>query len=54
MFNFQGAKPFADAMKDLGWNDKTEVDHWIAADRAANRKAQWRPCVHDYKNPFAS
>jgi hypothetical protein len=54
MFNFQGAKPFAGAMKDLGWNDKAEIDRWIAEDRAANQNAQWRPCVHDYKDPFAN
>lgn len=57
MFNFQGANTFADAMKDLGWNDKAEIDRWIAEDRDADQrrmKAQWRPCVQDYKNPFAS
>jgi len=54
MFSFQGARPFAEAMRDLGWNDRAEVDRWIAEDRAANAKAHWRPCVHDYKNPFAS
>jgi hypothetical protein len=57
MFNFQGAKPFSAAMKDLGWNDKAEIDRWIAEDRATDQKVmkvRWRPCVHDYKNPFAS
>lgn len=53
MFSFPGAEAFAEAMKDLGWNDKTAIDRWIAEDRAANAKAQWRPCIHDYKNPFA-
>jgi hypothetical protein len=54
MFIFNGATTFASAMKKLGWNDKAEVDRWIAEDRAGDRERgfQWRPCVGPYNNPF--
>jgi len=57
MFSFQGANLLAASMKDLGWNDKAEIDRWIVEDQAADQqrmKAQWRPCVHTYENPFAT
>lgn len=56
MFNFRGADVFAAAMKDLGWNDRTEIDRWIAEDQALDRKNNfhWRRCVQPHRNPFAS
>jgi hypothetical protein len=56
MFSFRGADPFAASMMELGWNDKADIDRWIAEDQASDRKAgfQWRTCVQRHKNPFAS
>jgi hypothetical protein len=55
MFLYQGASVLADEMKELGWNDKAEIDRSIAEDQAADRKraAKWRPCVKPERNPFA-
>lgn len=55
MFIYAGAPALATSMKELGWNDKAEVDRWIAEDEAADRKrgAKWRPCVKPERNPFA-
>jgi hypothetical protein len=54
MFSFDGAKPFAESMKALGWNDRNEIDHWLVENAAEDRKNhfQWRPCVAKPKNPF--
>ena len=56
MFTYQGASALADRMKELGWNDRAEVDRWIADEQAADRKqgSKWRPCVKSERNPFKS
>jgi len=56
MFTYQGASALADRMKELGWNDKSEVDRWIAEEQANDRKqgSKWRPCVKPERNPFDS
>jgi hypothetical protein len=57
-FTFGGAGPFAEGMKELGWNDKAEIDRWIAEDRASQmaddrrQRVAWRPCIQPYRNPF--
>ncbi len=54
MFSFNGVAPLAESMKALGWNDRAEIDRWIADDQASDRRRgfQWRPCVHPHRNPF--
>jgi hypothetical protein len=54
MFTYQGASELAARMKELGWNDKAEVDRLIAQNRAedSKRKSKWRPCVKPERNPF--
>jgi|tagenome__1003787_1003787.scaffolds.fasta_scaffold20988126_1 hypothetical protein len=56
VFNFRGASELAGLMRQLGWNDKSAIDEWIAEDRAADKKQgfRWRPCVQGEKNPFAA
>lgn len=52
-FTFAYAGPeFAEGMKELGWNDKAEIDQWIAEDRIEERRSKWRPCVKPARNPF--
>ena len=53
-FTFQGAQPFADAMKKVGWNDKAAIDKFIAEDQAEAfaHLVKWRPCIQQYRNPF--
>ena len=55
-FSVWGPSVFAEQMRELGWNDKAEVDRWIAEDTADDRKngLVWRPCVAKPKNPFNS
>ena len=58
MFNFVGAAALAGLMRDAGWNDKAEIDRWIAQDRAEqladDRRTgtKWRRCIQPYVNPF--
>lgn len=51
MFAYAGPE-FAEGMKELGWNDKAEIDQWIAEDRIEERRSKWRPCVKPARNPF--
>ena len=59
LFNYVGARSLADLMKQLGWNDKAEIDRWIAEDRAQqlaeDRRTgtKWRSCIRPYENPFS-
>ena len=54
MFAFVGPSDFARSMRELGWNDKSQVDQWIREDAAENRRrgVEWRPCVARPRNPF--
>jgi hypothetical protein len=54
MFRYAGASPLAELMQKLGWDDKAEIDRWIAEDQAdeAWRRNSWRPCVQPHRNPF--
>ena len=54
VFLYTGASALADQMKQLGWNDKAEIDRHIAEDEAAptGLGAPWRPCVKRRRNPF--
>jgi hypothetical protein len=54
MFSYQGAPELSARMKEIGWNDKAEIDRWIAKDQAEQIKqgAKWRPCVKPERNPF--
>ena len=54
MFNYVGASALADLMRQVGWNDKAEIDRYIAEDEASTRKRaiKFRPCVHRQRNPF--
>lgn len=54
MFAFIGPSDFALSMRELGWNDKSQVDQWIRDDAAENRRrgVEWRPCVAPARNPF--
>ena len=54
MFNYQGASELARRMSELGWNDKAEIDRWIAEERAAQQGQKWRPCIKPERNPFAN
>ena len=56
MFLYQGATALASRMQELGWNDKAEIDRWIAEGEAEDRKqgSRWRPCVKQQQNPFAA
>ena len=53
-FAAYGPMILADQMRQLGWNDKVEVDRWIDDDAADDRKngIVWRSCVAKPKNPF--
>ena len=55
MFRLNGADDVAGQMKELGWNDKQEVDRYIAngLKEDIRRKARWRTCVRAERNPFA-
>ena len=54
MFAFVGPSDFARSMRELGWNDKSQVDQWIRDDAAETRRrgVVWRPCVAPPRNPF--
>ena len=54
MFAYQGAPELAARMKELGWDDRAEIDRWIAEQRAEDKKRgpKWRPCVKPERNPF--
>ena len=56
MFLYQGAAVLAAGMKELGWNDKAEIERWIAEGRTDDRKegSRWRSCVKPERNPFAA
>jgi hypothetical protein len=53
-FSAFGAPILAREMRDLGWNDKAEIERWIIEDAADDRKngLVWRPCVAAPRNPF--
>lgn len=53
-FAFPGAADLAGAMRDLGWDDATEIDRAIAKDNAETNAAGfvWRKCVAAVQNPF--
>lgn len=53
-FNFVRQAGFVDAMRELGWNDRVEIDRWIRDGEAEDRqqKTRWRPCVSRRRNPF--
>ena len=55
MFSVWGPENLAGQMRELGWNDKDEIDRWIADDAAEDRKngLVWRPCLAKRKNPFS-
>lgn len=54
MFAAFGAPILAGEMREMGWNDKAEIDRWIVEDAADDRKngLVWRPCVATPRNPF--
>lgn len=56
MFLYQGSSELAGRMRELGWDDRAEIDRSIAENQAADRKrdARWRPCVKPERNPFAA
>jgi len=56
MFRLVGASALADSMKALGWNDRAEIDQYIADGRADDKKLgrKWRPCIQPERNPFAA
>lgn len=47
---------FIGHMRELGWNDKAEIDRFIREEDAALReeRIRWRPCVAREVNPFAA
>jgi hypothetical protein len=49
-----GPQVLADEMREMGWNDKSEVDRWMVEDAADDRTngLVWRPCVTAPRNPF--
>jgi hypothetical protein len=53
-FSAFGSSVLAEQMRELGWNDKAEIDQWLAAEAAEDRKNSlaWLPCVAQPKNPF--
>jgi hypothetical protein len=55
LFKLNGAANVAAQMKDLGWNDRQEIERYIVDGLEADRKrgVQWRPCVQRERNPFA-
>jgi len=55
VFSVWGPENLAGQMRDLGWNDKAEIDRWMVDDAADDRKngLVWRPCVANPKNPFS-
>ena len=56
LFLYQGAAVLATAMRELGWNDRAEIDRWIAEGQEEDRKqgSRWRACVKPERNPFAA
>ena len=46
---------FVAGMRELGWDDKAEIDRFIREDEAAilQEGSRWRPCVARQRNPFA-
>jgi len=55
MFAVWGPENLAGQMRELGWNDRAEIDRWIADDAAEDRKngLVWRTCLAKRKNPFS-
>lgn len=55
MFNFAAQPGFPEGLKELGWNDREEVDRVIREEAAGDREQgiKWRPCVKPMINPFA-
>lgn len=56
MFLYQGVAVLASQMRGLGWNDKAEIDRWIAEQRVDDQRqgSRWRACVKAERNPFAN
>jgi hypothetical protein len=56
--NYVGSSPFAEAMRDLGWDDRADVDRFIKEFEAQpprgpnNEIVQPRSCVRPLRNPF--
>ena len=55
-FAFMNARELADTMGTLGWNDKAQIDRWIAENRReiASRGLKRRPSIVQEENPFRS
>ena len=54
VFAVAARSEFVDAMRELGWNDRTEVGRFIQEDRAdiGQLRIKFRPCVKAHRNPF--
>lgn len=56
--NYVGSRAFADTMRELGWDDRAEVDAFlkeVGPDpylRENNQAIRPRPCVQPLQNPF--
>jgi hypothetical protein len=55
-FAFMNAGELAATMKQLGWDDRAEIDRSIADNQRdiAKRGIKVRPCVAPEQNPFRS
>jgi hypothetical protein len=55
VFNVAAGSVFVEGMRELGWNDKPEIDQYIREDQAEIRQRgiRFRPCVAPHRNPFA-
>jgi hypothetical protein len=56
VFDLAAGSEFPAAMRELGWNDKAEVDRFIGDDQAEIRRRgiKFRPCVAPHRNPFTA
>lgn len=56
VFDLAAQSEFVEGMRELGWNDKAEIDKSIRDDQAEIRQRgiKFRPCVADQRNPFAA
>jgi hypothetical protein len=54
VFNLS-AQDFVESMRQLGWNDRAQIDRWIREDEAEDRRlgTRWRACKKRPRNPFA-
>jgi hypothetical protein len=53
MFNYT-LPSFVEAMRELGWSDKEQIDRFIKEDERESVQfaKAWRPCVRRMANPF--